>query len=101
MPVKLVHIFFLISVLILVSVLVWVCSVFLPIPKLLTFWYRQKYRSRLFTNRNINAVEKIKICGLYYCSNEDEEYKLNIVEKIKKLSYKIKLWSQRHLTMLL
>ncbi len=40
----------------------------------------------------INTVEKIKICGLYYCSNVDEEYQLNVVEKIKKLSYKIKLW---------
>jgi hypothetical protein len=33
------------------------------------------------------------------CSTIDEEYQLNVVEKIKKLSYKIKLWSQRHLTM--
>ncbi len=47
---------------------------------------------------SIYAVEKIKICGLNYCSNIDEEYQLNVVEKIKKLSYKIKLWSQRHLT---
>ncbi len=47
----------------------------------------------------INTVEKIKICGLYYCINSDEEYQLNVTEKIKKLSYKIKLWSQRHLTM--
>jgi hypothetical protein len=36
---------------------------------------------------------------LYYCSDSDEEYQLNVLEKIKKLSYKIKLWSQRHLTM--
>jgi hypothetical protein len=48
---------------------------------------------------SINAVGKIKICGLNYCSNIDEKYQLNIVQKIKKLSYKIKLWSQRHLTM--
>ncbi len=46
----------------------------------------------------INTVEKIKICGLYYCSNVDEEYQLNVEEKIKKLSYKIKLWSHRYLT---
>ena len=26
------------------------------------------------------------------------EYQLNVHEKIKKLSYKIKLWSNRHLT---
>jgi hypothetical protein len=36
---------------------------------------------------SINAVEKIKICGI--CSNIDEEYQLNVVEKIKTLSYKI------------
>jgi hypothetical protein len=36
---------------------------------------------------------------LYYCINSDEEYQLNVIEKIKKLSYKIKLWSQRLLTM--
>ncbi len=54
-----------------------------------------KYNDESFA---INAVEKIIMCGLYFCSNEDEEYQLNVVEKIKKLSYKIKLWSQRHLT---
>ena len=32
---------------------------------------------------SINAVEKIKICGLNYCSNIDEEYQLNVVEKIR------------------
>jgi hypothetical protein len=36
---------------------------------------------------------------LYYCIDSDEEYQLNVIEKIKKLSYKIKLWSQRYLTM--
>jgi exonuclease III len=47
----------------------------------------------------INSVGKIKICGLYYSMNIEEEHQLNVAEKIKKLSYKIKLWSQRHLTM--
>jgi len=47
----------------------------------------------------INAVEKIKICGLYYSMNLQEEYQLNVIEKINKLCYKIKLWSHRHLTM--
>jgi hypothetical protein len=55
-----------------------------------------RYNDKSFA---INTVEKIKICGLYYCINSDEEYQLNVMEKIKKLSYKIKLWSQRHLTM--
>jgi len=47
----------------------------------------------------INSVGKIKICGLYYSMNIEEEYQLNVAEKIKKLNYKIKLWSQRHLTL--
>jgi exonuclease III len=47
----------------------------------------------------IKTVGKIKICGLYYCSNNEEEYNLNVNEKIKKLSCKIKAWSHRHLTM--
>ena len=47
----------------------------------------------------ISTVEKIKICGLYFCTNHDEEYQLNVLEKIQKLTYKIKLWTQRHLTM--
>ncbi len=55
-----------------------------------------RYNDKSFA---INTVGKIKICGLYYCINSDEEYQLNVIEKIKKLSYKIKLWSQRHLTM--
>ncbi len=55
-----------------------------------------KYNDQSFA---INAVERIKICGLYYCSDSDEEYQLNVVEEIKKLSYKIKIWSKRHLKM--
>jgi hypothetical protein len=47
----------------------------------------------------INAVGKIKICGLYYLVNLTEEYQLNVIEKINKLCYKIKLWSHRNLTM--
>ena len=55
-----------------------------------------KYNNKYF---KIMSVNKIKICGLYYCSNNDEEYDLNVNEKIKKLSFKIKAWSHRHLTM--
>ena len=55
-----------------------------------------EYNSNFF---EIHTVDKIKICGLYYCANLDMEYQLNVLEKIKKLSYKIKLWSHRQLTM--
>ena len=47
----------------------------------------------------ISTVNKLKICGLYYCSSIEEEYDLNVNEKIKRLSYKIKQWIPRHLTM--
>ena len=53
-------------------------------------------------NRNnfeIKTVNKLKICGLYFCSSLEEEYKLNVLTKIEKLSYKIKAWTHRHLTM--
>jgi hypothetical protein len=47
----------------------------------------------------IKTIDKLKICGLYYCSSLDEEYKYNILNKIDKLGYKIKAWSHRNLTM--
>jgi exonuclease III len=48
---------------------------------------------------NIRTVNRIKICGLYFCADMNEEYNLNVREKITKLEHKIKLWSHRHLTM--
>jgi hypothetical protein len=47
----------------------------------------------------IESITNLKICGIYFCSNLDEEYKLNVTDKITKLSYKIKLWTPRQLTM--
>jgi hypothetical protein len=47
----------------------------------------------------INTVKNIKICGLYYCTEKEEEHRLNVVEKINKLGNKIRIWSHRHLTM--
>jgi len=55
-----------------------------------------KYNKRIFY---IRMVEKLKICGLFYSNNEEEEYTLNVLDKINKLSYKIKQWTPRHLTM--
>jgi len=46
----------------------------------------------------INTVSKLKICGLYYSTSDKEEYDLNVTDKIKKLGYKIKLWTPRNLT---
>jgi hypothetical protein len=47
----------------------------------------------------IQTVDKIKICGLFFCSLSDEEYQLNVREKICKMQNKMKLWSHRYLTM--
>ncbi len=58
----------------------------------ITFRYNEK-------SFEISTVEKVKICGLFYCTDLDEEYQQNVSEKIKKLSYKTKLWTHRHLTM--
>jgi hypothetical protein len=33
----------------------------------------------------ISTVNKIKICGLYYCQDIEEEYKLNVKDKIEKV----------------
>jgi hypothetical protein len=49
-------------------------------------------------NIKIKTLQSVKICGLYFCADNDEEYKLNVLEKINKLSYKIKLWTARNLT---
>jgi hypothetical protein len=46
----------------------------------------------------IKTVSKLKICGIYYCNNIDEEYTLNVLEKIDKLGLKIKQWVPRQLT---
>ena len=48
---------------------------------------------------SVQTVEKMKICGLYYATDLNEEYRLNVLEKIDKLSTKIKIWTGRNLTM--
>jgi hypothetical protein len=55
-----------------------------------------KYRNESF---DISTINKLKICGLYFCNDMEEEYNLNVHEKIKKLTYKIKKWTPRNLTM--
>jgi exonuclease III len=48
---------------------------------------------------NIETVDNIKICGLFFCTSKKEEYERNVHDKIKKLTNKIRAWSHRHLTM--
>jgi hypothetical protein len=47
----------------------------------------------------VQSVRSVKICGLVFGTEKGEEYRNNVTDKITKLSYKLKLWSHRHLTM--
>ena len=47
----------------------------------------------------VKTVETIKICGLFFAIDENEEYKMNVVEKTNKMVYKMKIWSKRNLSM--
>jgi hypothetical protein len=53
-----------------------------------------------YENKHITipSVSKIKICGLYFCKDTNEEYYLNVISKIDKLINKLKIWKSRHLT---
>ncbi len=55
-----------------------------------------KYRGETI---KITSITKMKICGIYFCTDSRLEYKLNVLDKIDKLSYKIKAWIPRHLTL--
>ncbi len=45
-------------------------------------------------NLKIRTVERVKICGIYYCTDENDEYDLNVKDKISKLSNK--LWKVKY-----
>jgi hypothetical protein len=58
--------------------------------------FEVKYDKRII---KITSIDKIKICGIYFCSNSEIEHRLNVVEKIAKLRNKLRLWQSRHLTL--
>ena len=58
----------------------------------LKFWYNGQ-------QIEVKSIPILKICGVYYSSDIEDEYKLNVLDKITKLSYKIKQWTPRLLTM--
>ncbi len=60
--------------------------------KLFSFEYNQE-------RYHIRSVRRIKICGLFYCTDEKEEYELNVIEKHNKLKSKIRAWSHRNWTL--
>ena len=46
----------------------------------------------------ISSVSKLKICGIFFCNDLNEEYDLNVHHKIEKLVGNLKIWSSRNLT---
>jgi exonuclease III len=58
--------------------------------------YRISYKGQSST---INCVDKIKICGINFCEDLNEEYKMNVTDKIIKFEFKLKPWFHRYLTM--
>ena len=44
------------------------------------------------------SVKELKICGIWYCYEIEEENRKNIKDKINKLEHNIKLWNSRNLT---
>jgi hypothetical protein len=47
----------------------------------------------------INCVTQLKICGIYFCESDDEDHKLNVLDKIDKLKLNLKKWQTRNLTL--
>jgi len=48
---------------------------------------------------DIETVSLIKICGIVFCSDRLEEYRINVSEKITKFENKLKEWTARNLTL--
>jgi hypothetical protein len=57
--------------------------------------YEIKYSGNFF---EIETVKELKICGLWYCNGIEREYRLNITEKIEKLTHQILFWKSGTLT---
>ncbi len=47
----------------------------------------------------IVSVKVLKICGVFFCEDYDEEYSRNVKDKITKLKNNIVIWKPRRLTM--
>jgi hypothetical protein len=47
----------------------------------------------------IVSVKVLKICGVFFCEDHDEEYTRNVKDKIAKLKNNIVIWKPRRLTM--
>ncbi len=46
----------------------------------------------------IQNVDQMKICGLYFCNDPVVEYDHNILNKVEKFELQLKKWMCRNLT---
>ena len=49
-------------------------------------------------NIALTTLNEIKICGIWYCHDQERAYKLNVTDKIEKLDSNLKRWKNRNLT---
>jgi hypothetical protein len=47
----------------------------------------------------VKSMDEIKICGLFFCNDNNKEYEENIMSKIEKLECQLKKWMCRDLTL--
>ena len=47
----------------------------------------------------IKTLKEIKICGIWFCTNKEKEYKLNIQDQIIKMGNMMSSWKSRNLTL--
>jgi hypothetical protein len=64
-------------------------------PNILTKVFPIEYDKQTLT---ITSVLSLKICGIYFCKDLNEEYEMNVNKKINKLVGNLKIWSSRNLT---
>ena len=46
----------------------------------------------------VTTLKEIKICGIWYCYDQERAYKLNVTDKVEKLNSNLKRWKNRNLT---
>jgi hypothetical protein len=64
-------------------------------PNINTKSYLVEYENKRI---RIDSVLTLKICGIHFCKDVNEEYNYNVNQKIDKLVKNLKVWSSRHLT---
>ena len=50
------------------------------------------------TEVKLATLKEVKICGIWYCRDQERSYKLNVIDKIVKLESNLRMWKNRFLT---